>query len=177
MRHSEQTKVLYKSRFMPVLDGEPVLLLPDPIHHPTGFHMNLNNREILQSENQVNARGTDPLMLSSSSLVGNQVCNKARENVGDIKDLMLDTRNGRVEYAVLSFSTFLGMGEKLFAIPFRALTLDTENRRFILDVDKERLKEAPGFDRDDWPDMANQVWAKSIHSYYGEEYQPERSSE
>ena len=59
---------------------------------------------------------------------------------------MLDVPSGRVAYAVLSFGGFLGMGEKLFAVPWSALTLDTVNKRFVLDVTKERLKDAPGFD-------------------------------
>ena len=59
------------------------------------------------------------------------------------------------------------MGDKLFAVPWSALTLDTENKRFVLDVEKERLEGAPGFDKDQWPDMADPTWAKSIHAYYG----------
>ena len=59
---------------------------------------------------------------------------------------MLDVPSGRVAYAVLSFGGFLGMGEKLFVVPWSALTLDTVNKRFVLDVTKERLKDAPGFD-------------------------------
>jgi hypothetical protein len=59
------------------------------------------------------------------------------------------------------------MGEKLFAVPWGALKLDTENKRFVLNVEKDRLKQAPGFDRDKWPNMADQGWVKGIHSYYG----------
>ena len=59
------------------------------------------------------------------------------------------------------------MGSKLFAVPWSALTLDTENKRFTLNVSKDRLERAPGFDQDKWPNMADQSWAKSIHSYYG----------
>ncbi|MHB8565071.1 MAG: PRC-barrel domain-containing protein, partial [Acidiferrobacteraceae bacterium] len=69
--------------------------------------------------------------------------------------------------AVLSFGSFLGMGEKLFAVPWSALTLDTKNKRFVLNVEKDRLKQASGFDKNQWPNMADQSWAKAIHSYYG----------
>lgn len=138
--------------------------------------MNDNNRETIHPGHRHSARVADALMLSSSSLVGNRVCNRSQQDVGDIKDLMLDTTTGKIEYAVLSFGTFLGMGEKLFAVPFSALTLDTENKRFNLDVDKQRLNEAPGFDKNDWPDMADQIWARSIHNYYGAEYQPDKTS-
>ena len=80
---------------------------------------------------------------------------------------MLDVRSGRIAYAVLEASGFLGIGEKFFAIPWRALTLDTDEKAFILDVDKERLKNAPGFDKNHWPSMADRTWASEVHSYHG----------
>ena len=80
---------------------------------------------------------------------------------------MLDMASGRGSYAVLSFGGILGMGEKLFAVPWDALTLDTENKRFTLNVKKDSLSQAPGFDKDSWPDMADQNWARGIHEYYG----------
>jgi hypothetical protein len=79
---------------------------------------------------------------------------------------MLDVPSGRVAYAVLSSGGFLGIGDKLFAIPWSALTLDADNKCFILNIDKERLKNAPGFDKDHWPSMADQRWATEVHSYY-----------
>jgi len=86
---------------------------------------------------------------------------------------MLDVHSGRVAYAVLSFGGFLGMGGKLFAVPWSALTLDTEHKRFVLDIDKERLASAPGFDKDHWPNMADPSWTRSIHSYYGTKPYPD----
>ena len=111
-------------------------------------------------------KGPGPELMSSSTLLGNDVYNADGEDVGDIKDIMLDMRSGKVSYAVLSFGAFLGMGEKLFAVPWSALELDTENRCFILKVSKDRLKDAPGFDKDHWPNMADQVWQREIRTYY-----------
>lgn len=105
--------------------------------------------------------------MGANTLDGNDVYNKQDEDLGDVKEIMIDVPTGRVAYAVLSFGGFLGMGEKLFAVPWSALKLDTVNKRFVLDVSKERLKEAPGFDKDAWPDMADPTWVKGIHSYYG----------
>src|SRR5690606_28620625 len=102
---------------------------------------------------------------------GNDVYNKNSEHIGNIKEIMLDMRTGSVSYAVLSFGGFLGMGEKLFAVPWGALQLDTENKRFTLDVSKEQLKDAPGFDKAHWPNMADETWAKSIRAYYDHETQ------
>jgi sporulation protein YlmC with PRC-barrel domain len=108
-----------------------------------------------------------PALMGADTLVGNNVYNHKGEDLGDIKDIMLDVTSGQVGYAVLSLGAFLGMSEKLFAVPWDALTLDPENKRFVLDVGKDRLRSAPGFDQDQWPDMADPSWANSIHSYYG----------
>ena len=68
---------------------------------------------------------------------------------------------------IVGVGGFLGIGSKLFAIPWNALTLDAKEKRFVLNVEKDRLKGAPGFDKNHWPDMADQSWARTIHSYYG----------
>ena len=112
-------------------------------------------------------KGPGPHLMGAGTLIGNDVSNNMDENLGNIKEIMLDVSSGKVAYAVLEFGSFMGMGGKLFAVPWRALTLDTVNKCFVLNVDKELLKDAPGFDKDDWPDMADPTWAQSIHSYYG----------
>ena len=106
-------------------------------------------------------------VLSASTLQGDKVVNAVGDDIGKIDQLMIDTQTGRVAYAVLSFGGFLGMGDKLFAIPWRRLALDEDNKVFRLDVDKEALKQAPGFDKDHWPDMADESWGLSVHQYYG----------
>ncbi len=112
-------------------------------------------------------RGPGPELMGADTLLGNDVYNLKDDDLGDIKEIMLDMRTGRVSYAVLSFGGFLGMGEKLFAVPWSALTLDTVNKRFTLDVEKDRLETAPGFNPDSWPNMADTTWEKTIHDYYG----------
>jgi sporulation protein YlmC with PRC-barrel domain len=111
--------------------------------------------------------GPGPALMGADTLVGNDVYNGQGEDLGDVKEIMLDMSTGRVSYAVLSFGGILGMGKKLFAVPWDALTLDTVNKRFTLNVKKDRLENAPGFDKGSWPNMADQTWAKGIHDYYG----------
>ena len=111
--------------------------------------------------------GPGPRLMGADTLNGNDVFNEKDEDLGDIKEFMLDMKTGRVSYAVLSYGGFLGMGDKLFAVPWGALKLDTVNKRFVLNVDKARLESAPGFDKDNWPNMSDQTWAQGIHSYYG----------
>jgi len=105
-------------------------------------------------------------LLSAGTLIGNKVFNRQDEELGDIKELMLNTISGNVCYAVVAAGGFLSIGEKLYAVPWSALTLDTPNKRFVLDVDVDRFKHAPGFDKHQWPDMADETWARKIHSYY-----------
>lgn len=111
--------------------------------------------------------GPGPEVMSASSLEAEKVVNAQGETLGEIEAIMLDVRGGRIAYAVLAVGGLLGIGEKFFAIPWRSLTLDTDNKQFILDVDKERLKNAPGFDKDHWPAMADRSWATQVHTYYG----------
>ena len=106
-------------------------------------------------------------LISSDKVAGTSVYDRNGNNLGTISNVMLDKRSGQVAYAVLSFGGFLGIADKLFAVPWKALKLDTENKRFILNVDKERLEAAPGFDKDDWPNMADPTWQNTINSYYG----------
>jgi sporulation protein YlmC with PRC-barrel domain len=113
------------------------------------------------------SHGPGPALMGADTLIGDSVVNGDDDNLGDIKEIMLDMQTGQVAYAVLAFGGFLGMGEKLFAVPWQALHLDTTNHRFVLDVDKERLKHAPGFNKDAWPDMADVGWANEVHTFYG----------
>jgi sporulation protein YlmC with PRC-barrel domain len=112
-------------------------------------------------------KGNYRRVMSASTLTGDNVVNAAGEDLGKIQDIMLDTPTGRVAYAVLSFGGFLGMGDKLFAIPWDQLSLDEENKRFVLNVNRAKLENAPGFDKDNWPDMADPSWGSRIYSYYG----------
>ena len=108
-----------------------------------------------------------PTVLAADTLTGDKVVNRQKEDLGKIEHLMIDLETGRIAYAVLSFGGFLGMGDKLFAIPWSALALDTVEKRFILNVDKELLKSAPGFDKDQWPNMADLGWGAKVFTYYG----------
>lgn len=106
-------------------------------------------------------------VLSASSLASDDVYDPKGEKLGSVKEIMLDIQAGKISYVVLSFGGFLSVGEKLFAVPWSALTVDTENRRLVMDTNEERLNEAPGFDKDNWPNMADPAWEKTVHAYYG----------
>lgn len=129
--------------------------------------MNYETRDTYGMYNVEHNDGPGPRLMGADTLIGNDVYNYQDEDIGDIKEIMLDVPNGRIQYAVLSFGSFLGMGEKLFAVPWSALKLDTVNKRFLLNVDKDRLKNAPGFEKDAWPNLADQSLTNDLHTYYG----------
>ena len=91
----------------------------------------------------------------ASKIIGTKVKNSKGESLGDIKDLVIDPENGQVVYGVVSFGGILGMGDKLFAIPWGALVWNLDKKYYILDLDKDTLKKAPGFDKKHWPDSSD----------------------
>lgn len=93
-------------------------------------------------------------VLKASELIGMSVQGTDGKKLGDIKDLVIDPEEGGVEYAVLEFGGFAGIGDKYFAVPWEALQLDQTNKKLLLDVHKKELKDAPGFDKNNWPDLS-----------------------
>lgn len=115
-------------------------------------------------KDKLRARG----MVRASKMVGMDVRDPSDKNLGDVEDVVVDDGSGRVAYVVLSFGGFLGMGDKLFAIPWHALRPDFKDAdRVVLDVPKEKLQSAPGFDKKNWPNMADRKWGEEVHKYYG----------
>src|ERR1700727_1636300 len=117
-----------------------------------------NAKETVMQTNKI--KKTDPdkkfrSVLASSTLTGDPVRNAAGEDLGTIDEIMIDIPSGRVAYAVLSFGGFLGMGDKLFAVPWNAPKVDEDEQCFILNVDRRTIERAPGFDKDNWPDMGD----------------------
>src|SRR3569832_2438669 len=111
--------------------------------------------------------GPGPVLTPADSLTGDSGVSTTGEELGEIEASMLDVPRGRVAYAVLSFGGFLGMGNKLFAVPWEALTLNERDHEFILDVDRTVLEKTPGFDKVDWPDMADPHFATEVHQHCG----------
>lgn len=114
-------------------------------------------------------------VMSATTLMGDKVVNMQGESLGTVEEIMLHVESGRVAYVVMSFGGFLGIGDKLFAIPWDAFSLDEDKKQFVINVDKQKLENAPGFDKDNWPDMTDPTWANKIYDYYG--YKPTWESE
>ena len=128
--------------------------------------MNTFTKDNLTGENHEGKKANLPLRyLTASTLIGEKVINANEDKLGDVKDIMIDLIDGKIHYVVIELGGFLGIGEKFFAIPFELLEISTKEHAFILDQDKETMKNAPGFDKDHWPDT-NAHYA-SYGEYWG----------
>lgn len=118
-----------------------------------------------------NAKEANKEMLQvsrASKIIGTNVKNPKGDNLGGIKELVLDPQSGHVVYAVVSFGGVLGLGNKLFAIPWSLLHWTRDKEHYVLDLDKETLKNAPGFDKKHWPDSSNK-WdqlSEELNQFY-----------
>lgn len=106
-------------------------------------------------------------IIQGKDIADTSVKNTQGEDLGTIKDVVIDTSEGCIAYAALSFGGFMGLGDKLFAIPWEALQYNTTNDTFTLDVPRERLENAPGFDKDRWPTTGERKWLTGVYSHYG----------
>jgi len=104
--------------------------------------------------------------LSASTLVGAEIRNPQDESLGDLKDVMIDSASGKIAYGIVTFGGVLGIGTKLFAIPWDAFSVDPERERLVLDVSRERLKDAPGFDSNHWPNFADPGFADQVGTHF-----------
>jgi sporulation protein YlmC with PRC-barrel domain len=112
------------------------------------------------------AQITDGSLISAEKVHGTDVFNGKGEKLGSIEDIMIDKITGQVAYAILSFGGVLGVGEKQFPLPWSTLNYDSQRDGYLIDLDKDRLKNAPSFGADD-----NLSWTadygRTIDKYYG----------
>jgi sporulation protein YlmC with PRC-barrel domain len=99
------------------------------------------------------------------SIIGSPVINAERQDLGRIEDLVVDSRTNQIAYAILSFGGFFGVGDKHFAIPWEVIHFDSVERQAVLNIEQDRLNNAPGFEKENWPDMTSSEWASRIRSH------------
>ena len=138
-----------------IVAGIVIMTLLVFVSQPTTVHA------LLHAEEQLTG------VTKASNLIGKEVKDPYGKDLGDIKELVVNWQEGGyIEYAVLSFGGFLGLGDKYFAVPWGALTLSADKKHFILNVKEESLKNAPGFDKDNWPDMSRSDYSSVIYQFY-----------
>lgn len=106
-------------------------------------------------------------VFKASELIGMKVQGTDGKNLGDIKDLVINPDDGAIDYAVLDFGGFLGIKDKYFAIPWDALQLTSNKGKVLIDATKRDLKNAPGFDKNNWPDFGDLAQTTVIYEFYG----------
>jgi sporulation protein YlmC with PRC-barrel domain len=107
------------------------------------------------SQSQPSASGRKPdaltavpgVLLSTETLLGSNVKNPQGQDVGDLKQLMLDPHAGRVMYAVVAMGGFLGMGEKTVIVPWNALEVARDGKSLVLNVSAQMLQQAPAYEK------------------------------
>ena len=115
----------------------------------------------------MDASGTIGRLISSEKIDGTSVENAKGDSLGHIEEIMIDKISGQVAYAVLKYGSFLGLGGKLFALPWDVLKYNKERGAYIVNIPEDRLKNAPSYDEATPPNMADPSWNKSVHDYYG----------
>ncbi len=102
----------------------------------------------------------------ADDLIGTDVENPQGEDLGSVVDLVIDPRQGRVHYVVLSRGEVLGIGGTRYPIPWNAIRYSEAGDRFILDMSEEVLEAAPNFEAGNWPNLASRTWRQRIDNYY-----------
>jgi sporulation protein YlmC with PRC-barrel domain len=106
-------------------------------------------------------------LFRSSAVVGSSVKDLNGKDAGKVEDLLLEP-DGDVEYAVISFGGFLGVGDKLYAVPWSAVVVDRSERTVHVDVKKETLERSPSFPRDKWPDPNDREWGREVRKIWSD---------
>ena len=105
-------------------------------------------------------------VLKASNVIGMKVESTEGKSLGKIKDLVLDPEEGDVQYAVLDFGGFLGIKDKYFVVPWEVIHFTPNGKKILLDVSKLDLKNAPGFDKNHWPDFSDAQQQVTIYEFY-----------
>jgi len=106
-------------------------------------------------------------LIASNKVEGTAVYNRQGERLGSVYNFMVGKRSGQVEYAVLSFGGFLGIGDSYYPLPWKALTYDTSLGGYVVSVAKEQLEGAPSYAQNEEADWINPDYGRRIYDYYG----------
>lgn len=111
-------------------------------------------------------------MYRSSKIIGTAVRDMHDRKIGEIKDLLLDSRRGAVAFAIVNFGGVLGVGSKYHAIPWQILRPSDDGRYYVLQADRETISLAPSFDRGNWPDLSDERWSADVERYWSRRLGP-----
>lgn len=105
-------------------------------------------------------------LIASNKVEDTTVYNRQGDRLGTVHNFMVDKRSGQVEYAVMSFGGFLGIGESYHPLPWKVLTYDTDRGGYVVDLDKDKLEKAPSYRPGNEPNY-DRAYDERVHGYYG----------
>lgn len=112
-------------------------------------------------------------------VVGSKIRNAEGKDLGEVEELVVDVNSGDIRYAVVSYGGFLDIGDKLFAVPMKAMSLNQNedgDAFFVVDMNQEKLENSEGFDDDNWPNFADQKFTSTVDQTYGIESNQQQAS-
>jgi sporulation protein YlmC with PRC-barrel domain len=124
------------------------------------------SQQMDQSQQSQASSQFQPQLERTNRLIGSDVVNKQGDKIAKVEDIVLDSHDRTINYVVLSYGGVLGMGNKLFAVPWSDIQMDSQKKSFIVDASTDQLKSAPGFDKNNWPNMADPAWKQRNDTYY-----------
>lgn len=138
--------------------------------HPGGDRMQKNSRDFGYDDRHEGLPIDETSRLIASNKVeGTPVYSRDRERLGTIYNFMVDKVSGQVEYAVMRYGGFLGMGQRYYPLPWRVLTYHRDAGGYVIDMSARDFEEAPSFDRDSEPEF-DRNYGRKVHSWYGLDY-------
>lgn len=102
-----------------------------------------------------------------STMLGSKVYNRAGDELGEIIDVVILSQQQILALAIMKFPRWAGLKNKLFAVPLTALKYIAKSQYFLLNIDKQTLKQAKGFDATEWPNLSDPVWLESVTTFFG----------
>ena len=167
---AESEQIAWVRSMMEASQGQHIIAKDDDDTDRNNDHNNMDRANAEYATAHSNGSTATPRLLSASTMIGDAIVDSKGDPLGTLEEVMLRVSDGSIGYAVLAFEDgFLSnpfQANKLFAVPWSMMTLDTSRHCFILNVERERLEEAPGFDKDDWPDHAHPYWDSEVARYY-----------
>jgi sporulation protein YlmC with PRC-barrel domain len=116
--------------------------------------------------------------IRASQLIGIDIQNQEGKSIGSVNDIVIDAESGKIRYAAVSYGGFLGLGDRLFAVPWGAFHCKAGDEKgqynLVLNATEQQLKTASGFDQDNWPNFADRSFTSQLDKHYGVEYQADR---
>jgi sporulation protein YlmC with PRC-barrel domain len=118
-----------------------------------------------QARDQIDTKGN---LARADELKGMTVRNMQGEELGSVRDAIVNTQSGKIDYIVIQSGGIAGIGGRTVAVPASSFQV-TKDRRLVVNITKDRLDKAPEFSENEWPPANEQKWTQTVRSYFGKQ--------